>query len=85
MRGTLAIFEGLQADLDLRRFLFLLWEKVFFASLVDSLSCKLFIFLDDLDVIGEYSWGAALLAHLRSGMATSQRGAARTLEFTPFL
>ena len=71
LRGTLATFEGAQADLDLRRFLFLLWEKVLFASLADSLSCRLLVFLDDLDVIGSYSWGAALLAHLRTGMATA--------------
>ena len=38
LRGTLASSEGPQADLDLRRFLFLLWEKVLFASLADSLS-----------------------------------------------
>ena len=85
MRGTLAISEGPQADLNLRCLLFLLWEKVLFASLADSLSCKLLIFLDDLDVIEEYSWGGALLAHLRSGMATSHRGATRTPWFTPFL
>ena len=85
LRGTLATSEGAQADLDLHRFLFLLWEKVFFSSLADSLSYRLLVFLDDLDVIGEYSWGVALLAHLRSGMATSQRGDAGTLGFTPFL
>ena len=51
----MASTEGAQADLDLRRFLFLLWEKVLFASLADSLSCRLLVFLDDLDVIGEYS------------------------------
>ena len=85
LRGTLATTEGPQADLDLRRFLFLLWEKVLFASLADSLSCRLLVFLDDLDVIGEYSWGAALLAHLRFGMTTSQRGAVGTLGFTSFL
>ena len=51
----MASSEGPQADLDLHRFLFLLWEKVLFASLVDSLSYRLLIFLDDLDVIGEYS------------------------------
>ena len=55
LRGTLATSEGAQADLDLRRFFFLFWEKVLFASLADSLSCRLLIFLDDLDVIGEYS------------------------------
>ena len=71
LRGTLASSEGAQADLDLRRFLFLLWEKVLFASLADSLSYRLLIFLNDLDVIEEYSWGAALLAHLRTGMATA--------------
>ena len=71
LRGTLATTEGPQADLDLCRFLFLLWEKVLFASLADSLSCRLLVFLDDLDVIGSYSWGAALLAHLRTGMATA--------------
>ena len=71
LRGTLATSEGAQADLDLCRFLFLLWEKVLFASLEDSLSYRLLVFLDDLDVIGEYSWGSALLAYLRSGMATS--------------
>ena len=48
LRGTLATSEGPQADLDLRRFLFLLWEKVLFASLVDSLSCRLLVFLDNL-------------------------------------
>ena len=81
----MASSEGPQADLDLRRFLFLLWEKVLFASLADSLSCRLLVFLDDLDVIGSYSWGAALLAHLRTGMAMAQRGAAGTLGFTPLL
>ena len=85
LRGTLATSEGAQVDLDLRCFLFLLWEKVLFASLVDSLSCRLLVFLDDLDVIGEYSWGAALLAHLRSEMATTQRGAVGTPRFTPLL
>ena len=68
----MASSEGPQADLDLRHFLFLLWEKVLFVSLADSLSYRLLIFLDDLDVIGEYSWGTALLAHLHVGMATSQ-------------
>ena len=82
---TLATSESPQADLDLRRFLFLLWEKVLFVSLVDSLSCRLLVFLDDLDVIGEYSLGAALLAHLRSGMATAQRGTVGTPGFTSFL
>ena len=33
LRGTLTTSEGAQADLDLRRFLFLLWEKVLFASI----------------------------------------------------
>ena len=55
LRGTLATSEGAQVDLDLRRFLFLLWEKVLFASLIDSLSCMLFFFLDDLNVIRDYS------------------------------
>ena len=85
LRGTLASSEGPQADLDLRRFLFLLWEKVLFASPADSLSCRLLVFLDDLDVISSYLWGAALLAHLRTGMATAQRGAAGTPGFTPLL
>ena len=43
LKDTLATSEGAQADLDLRRFLFLLWEKVLFASLADSLSCKLLV------------------------------------------
>ena len=85
LRGTLATFKGAQADLDLLRFLFLLWEKVLFVSLADSLSCRLLVFLDDLDVIGEYSWGAALLAHLRTGLSTAQHGTTETLGFTPFL
>ena len=85
LRGTLASSEGPQADLDLRHFLFLLWEKVLFASLVDSLSYRLLVFLDDLDIIGSYSWGADLLAHLRTCMATAQRGATSTLGFTPLL
>ena len=53
LRSTLATSEGVQADLDLCHFLFLLWEKVLFASLADSLSCRLLVFLDDLDVIEE--------------------------------
>ena len=85
LRGTLAISEGVQSDLDLRRFLFLLWEKVLFASLADFLSYRLLVFLNDLDVIGEYSLGAALLAHLRIGMATTQRGATETPRFMPLL
>ena len=85
LKGTLATSEGLQADFDLPHFLFLLWEKVLFASLADSLSCRILIFLDDLDVVREYSWGAALLAHLRTGLSTAQHGAAETPRFTPFL
>ena len=38
LRGTLAAFEGDQADLDLRQFHFLLWEKALFAILANSLS-----------------------------------------------
>ena len=71
LRGTLSSTEGPQIDLDLRRFLFLFWEKVLFASLAYSLFCRLLIFLDDLDIVGEYSWGAALLAHLCDGLSTA--------------
>ena len=85
LRGTLATSKGPQDDLDLYRFLFLLWKKVLFVSLADSLSCRLLIFLDDLDVIREYSWGAALLAHLRFSIATAHRGAIGTPGFTPLL
>ena len=52
---TLATSEGPAADLDLHHFLFLFWEKVLFASLADSLFYRLIFFLDNLDVIGEYS------------------------------
>ena len=70
VRGTLVTFEISATDFDLHRFLFLFKEKALFATLGDSLSCRLLFFLSDLDEVRDYSWGVGLLAHLHTSLST---------------
>ncbi|MQL96130.1 hypothetical protein Taro_028807 [Colocasia esculenta] len=68
---TLAREPGAQADLDLRRFLTFFLGRLLFATRGDEVHCRFLSLLEDLDQVGEYSWGAALLAHQFDSLGSS--------------
>ncbi|MQL79009.1 hypothetical protein Taro_011446 [Colocasia esculenta] len=72
-RRELASEPGLQADLDLRRFLVLF-----------LVHCRFLLLLADLGEVGGYAWGAAFLAHQFDGLSDSERQTS-TSGFYPFL
>ncbi|MQM04446.1 hypothetical protein Taro_037244 [Colocasia esculenta] len=83
-RAVLAEEEGEAADRDLRRFLILVIGKLILGTRGDPVGCRCLPLLEDLSSVGNYAWGAALLAHLFDSLGTSSRetGVAR---FFPLL
>ncbi|MQL91492.1 hypothetical protein Taro_024107 [Colocasia esculenta] len=61
------------ADRDLRRFLTLVIGKLILGTRGDPVSCRCLPLLEDLSSVGNYAWGAALLAHLFDSLGTSSR------------
>ncbi|MQL83500.1 hypothetical protein Taro_015986 [Colocasia esculenta] len=72
-RAVLAKEEGEAADRDLRRFLILVIEKLILGTRGDPVGCRCLPLLEDLSSVGNYAWGAALLAHLFDSLGTSSR------------
>ncbi|MQL94926.1 hypothetical protein Taro_027584 [Colocasia esculenta] len=72
-RVVLAEEEGDAADRDLRRFLTLVIGKLILGTRGDPVSCRCLPLLEDLSSVGNYAWGAALLAHLFDSLGTSSR------------
>ncbi|MQM16457.1 hypothetical protein Taro_049413 [Colocasia esculenta] len=72
-RAVLAEEEGEAADKDLRRFLILVIGKLILGTRGDPVGCLCFPLLEDLSSMGNYAWGAALLAHLFDSLGTSSR------------
>ncbi|MQL73948.1 hypothetical protein Taro_006298 [Colocasia esculenta] len=72
-RAVLAEEEGDAADRDLRRFLTLVIGKLILGTRGDPVGCRCLPLLEDLSSVGNYAWGAALLAHLFDSMGTSSR------------
>ncbi|MQL75198.1 hypothetical protein Taro_007564 [Colocasia esculenta] len=72
-RAVLAEEEGEAADRDLRRFLILVIGKLILGTRGDPVGCRCLPLLEDLSSVGNYSWGAALLAHLFDSSGTSSR------------
>ncbi|MQL69686.1 hypothetical protein Taro_001972 [Colocasia esculenta] len=72
-RAVLAEEEGETADRDLRRFLILVIGKLILGTRGDPVGCRCLPLLEDLSSVGNYAWGAALLAHLFDSLGTSSR------------
>ncbi|MQL72997.1 hypothetical protein Taro_005344 [Colocasia esculenta] len=72
-RAVLAEEEGDAADRDLRRFLTLMIGKLILGTRGDPVGCRCLPLLEDLSSVGNYAWGAALLAHLFDSLGTSSR------------
>ncbi|MQL95930.1 hypothetical protein Taro_028601 [Colocasia esculenta] len=72
-RAAMAEEEGDAADKDLRRFLTLVIGKLILGTRGDPVGCRCLPLLEDLSSVGNYAWGAALLAHLFDSLGTSSR------------
>ncbi|MQL81446.1 hypothetical protein Taro_013905 [Colocasia esculenta] len=72
-RAAMAEEEGEAADRDLRRFLTLVIGKMVLGTRGDPVGCWFLPLLEDLSSVGNYTWGAALLAHLFDSRGTSSR------------
>ncbi|MQL73517.1 hypothetical protein Taro_005867 [Colocasia esculenta] len=72
-RAAMAEEEGEAADRDLRRFLTLVIRKMVLGTRGDPVGCRFLPLLEDLSSVGNYAWGAALLAHLFDSLGTSRR------------
>ncbi|MQL74061.1 hypothetical protein Taro_006411 [Colocasia esculenta] len=72
-RAALAEEEGDAANRDLRRFLTLVIGKLILGTRGDPVGCRCLPLLKDLSSVGNYAWGAALLAHLFDSLGTSSR------------
>ncbi|MQM06147.1 hypothetical protein Taro_038967 [Colocasia esculenta] len=72
-RAVLAEEEGYAADKDLRRFLTLVIRKLILGTRGDPVGFRCLPLLEDLSSVGNYAWGAALLAHLFDSLGTSSR------------
>ncbi|MQL70848.1 hypothetical protein Taro_003154 [Colocasia esculenta] len=71
-RAAMAEEEGDAADRDLRRFLTLVIGKLILGTKGDPVGCQCLPLLEDLSSVGNYAWGAALLAHLIDSRQVSQ-------------
>lgn len=73
-------------DRDLRRFLMLLLSRLLMASKGDEIHCRFLVLLEDLSAVGEYAWGAALLAHLFTNLSSVRPMRETAVSgFAPFL
>ncbi|MQM05800.1 hypothetical protein Taro_038617 [Colocasia esculenta] len=83
-RRELASEPGVQADLDLRRFLVLFLGRLLFSTRGDAVHYRFLPLLEDLSEVGGYAWGAAFLAHQFDSLGASERQTS-TSGFFPFL
>ncbi|MQM23361.1 hypothetical protein Taro_056425 [Colocasia esculenta] len=72
-RAAMAEEEGEAADKDLWRFLTLVIGKMILRTRGDPVGYRCLPLLEDLSNVGNYAWGAALLAHLFDSLGTSSR------------
>src|SRR5262249_33246727 len=64
LSGRWAQEEGKQSRRDLRIFLLFFFSRVLFATKSSRISLRHLSLLEDLDAVGDYAWGAAVLAEL---------------------
>ncbi|MQL79015.1 hypothetical protein Taro_011455 [Colocasia esculenta] len=72
-RVAMAEEVGDAANRDLRRFLTLVIGKLILGTKGDPVGCQCLPLLEDLSSVGNYAWGAALLAHLFDSLGTSSK------------
>ncbi|MQM17832.1 hypothetical protein Taro_050814 [Colocasia esculenta] len=72
-RAVMAEEEGEATDRDLWRFLTLVIGKMILKTKGDLDGYQFLPILEDLSSVGNYAWGAALLAHLFDSLGTSNR------------
>ncbi|MQL72652.1 hypothetical protein Taro_004991 [Colocasia esculenta] len=72
-KEVLASEPGVQADFDLCRFLTFFFGRLLFATRGDAVHYQFLPLLEDLDQVGDYAWGAALLAHQFDSLGSSDR------------
>ncbi|MQM22441.1 hypothetical protein Taro_055493 [Colocasia esculenta] len=72
-RAAMEEEEGEAADRDLRQFLTLVIGKMILGTRGDPVGCRCLPLLEDLSSVGNYVWGASLLAHLFDSLGTSSR------------
>ncbi|MQL81459.1 hypothetical protein Taro_013916 [Colocasia esculenta] len=72
-RAAMAEEQGDAADRDLRPFLTLVIGKLILGTKGDPVGFRCLPLLEDLSSVGNYAWGAALLAHLFDSLGTSSR------------
>ena len=78
--------SGVKADQQLRAFLLVLFGEVLFSHASSKLSAWFLPLLADLERVGEYTWGAASLAHLYSTLFYFTDGSSHQLgRNLPFL
>ncbi|MQL90709.1 hypothetical protein Taro_023317 [Colocasia esculenta] len=83
-RAAMAEEVGDAADRDLRWFLTLVIGKLILGTRGDPVCCRCLPLLEDLSSVGNYAWGAALLAHLFDSLGTFSRETG-VVGFFPFL
>ncbi|MQM05869.1 hypothetical protein Taro_038690 [Colocasia esculenta] len=74
-----------RVDRDLRWFLVFFFGKMLFTTKGDSIHCRFLDLLEDLSRVGDYAWGAALLAHLFADLSTGTGRETTVGGFAPFL
>ncbi|MQL72496.1 hypothetical protein Taro_004830 [Colocasia esculenta] len=74
-----------RVDRDLRRFLTFFFGKMLFTTKGDDIHCRFLEPIEDLDRVGEYAWGAALLAHTFADLSAGTGRETTVGGFAPFL
>src|SRR5262249_3818400 len=82
--GRWAQEEGVQAQRQLRTFLLFMMSRVLFATKSSRISLHFLSLLEDLETVGDYTWGAAVLADLFYNLSTHS-GETGISGFSPLL
>src|SRR5262249_45332439 len=82
--GRWAQEDGVPAQRQLRAFLLFILSRVLFATKSSRISLRFLTVLEDLEAVGQYAWGAAVLADLFYNLSTHS-GETGISGFSPLL